>query len=110
MSAHLDCPLCGAVVADGVDDIVPGACPGCAARFEGGEGDVPGSVAIALMALGAGDLDVAPVANAIFRLTPAESADRGVAITSDSRDDFYRWWLFVRAGDAGPAAVLAELT
>ncbi len=110
MSAHLDCPLCGAVVADGVDDIAPGACPGCAARYEGGEGDVPGAVAAALVAYGAGDLDAGQVANAIFRLAPAQSADRGVAITSDSRDDFYRWWLFVRAGDAGHATVLSDLT
>jgi hypothetical protein len=71
---------------------------------------VPGAVAAALGAFGAGEVHAGEVANAIFRLTPAESADRGVAITSDSRDDFYRWWLFVRAGDAGPAGVLRDLT
>jgi hypothetical protein len=110
MSAHLDCPLCGAVVADGPDDISPWACPQCGARYEGGEGDVPGSVAVALAAFGAGGLDGAEVANAIFRLTPADSADRGVAITSDSRDDFYRWWLFIRAPGGDTVAVLSELT
>lgn len=110
MSAHLDCPLCGAVVVDAGDDITPGACPQCAARYEGGEGDVPGAVAAALSAFGAGALDAAQVANAIFRLTPAASADRGVAITSDSRDGFYRWWLFVRAPGGDHASVLSELT
>lgn len=109
MSARLDCPLCGAVVVDGADDIGPGACPGCGARYEGGEGDVPGAVAAALKSFGADNLDAAGVATAIFRLTPAQSEEQGVAITSDSRDDFYRWWLFVRAPEGDPTRVLAQL-
>lgn len=110
MSARLECPLCGAVVADGVDHIAPGACPGCGARYEGGEGSAPDSVRAALVALGATDLDPATVTDAVFRLTPADSAARGVAITSDERDDFYLWWLFVRAGDGvDPVAALAAL-
>lgn len=110
MSAHLDCPLCGAVVADGVSSIAPGACPSCDARYEGGEGDVPGAVTAALEGFGTHGLDPEQVARAIFRLTPADSAAQGVAITSDSRDDFYRWWLFVRAPDGAHAAALADLT
>lgn len=110
MSARLDCPLCGAVVVEGADDIAPGACPGCGARYEGGEGSAPDAVRAALIGFGADDLDPAAVTDAVFRLTPADSAERGVAITSDARDDFYRWWLFVRAGDAGDVtAVLATL-
>ncbi|MFM9019172.1 MAG: hypothetical protein ACKORG_06990 [Actinomycetota bacterium] len=110
MSARLDCPLCGAVVVEGADDIAPGACPGCGARYAGGEGSAPDAVRAALIGFGADDLDPAAVTDAVFRLTPADSAERGVAITSDARDDFYRWWLFVRAGDAGDAvAVLASL-
>lgn len=110
VSARLDCPLCGAVVVDGVDDIAPGACPQCGARYEGGEGSAPDAVAAALTAFGADALDPAHVTDAVFRLSPAESTACGVAITSDARDDFYRWWLFVRTGsDGDPVAVLASL-
>ena len=110
MSARLDCPLCGAVVADGVPDITPGTCPGCGARYEGGEGAAGDAVRTALTALGAGDLDPAQVTDAVFRLAPAESADRGVAITSDARDGFYLWWLFVaQQGDGGPADAVRAL-
>ena len=35
MSITLECPLCAAVVADGVDELGPGRCPACRARFEG---------------------------------------------------------------------------
>ncbi|MBM3635258.1 MAG: hypothetical protein FJW99_08285 [Actinobacteria bacterium] len=110
MSARLDCPLCGAVVVEGADDIAPGACPGCGARYEGGEGSAPDAVRTALIGFGADALDPAAVTDAVFRLTPADSAERGVGITSDARDDFYRWWLFVRADDDGDiTAVLAFL-
>lgn len=110
MSARLECPLCGQVVVDGATDIAPGACPGCGARYEGGEGDAPGAVAAAVAAFGADDLDAAAVLDAVFRLTPAQSSECGVSITSDRRDDFYRWWLFVRADDgAEPRAVIASL-
>jgi predicted nucleic acid-binding Zn-ribbon protein len=110
MTARLDCPLCGAVVVDGADDIAPGACPQCGARYEGGAGSAPDAVAAALVAFGADALDAATVTDAVFRLTPADTAERGVAITSDARDDFYRWWLFVRTGsDGDPVAVLASL-
>jgi hypothetical protein len=51
MSARLICPLCATVVVDGADDITPGACPSCGARYEGGEGDAPGAVAAALRGL-----------------------------------------------------------
>ena len=104
MSPRLDCPLCGAVVADGVPDITPGTCPGCGARYEGGEGAAGDAVQVALTALGAGDLDPAQVTDAVFRLSPEESAHRGVAITSDARDGFYLWWLFVRQSDGDDAA------
>lgn len=103
MSARLECPLCAAVVVEGADDIMPGACPGCGARYEGGEGSAPDAVRAAVAAFGATDLDPAAVTDAVFRLTPAQSAERGVAITSDERDDFYRWWLFVRPGGGGDA-------
>jgi hypothetical protein len=110
VSARLECPLCGQVVVDGADDIAPGACPGCGARYEGGVGDAPGAVAVAVSAFGADDLDAREVLDAVFRLTPSQSAERGVSVTSDTRDDFYRWWLFVRAGDThDPAAMLRQV-
>jgi hypothetical protein len=110
VSARLDCPLCGAVVAEAVADIAPGMCPGCGARYEGGEGSAPDAVRTALLGFGADALDPAAVTDAVFRLTPADSAGKGVAITSDERDDFYRWWLFVRPGDGGdPVAVISGI-
>lgn len=110
MSARLACPLCGAVVADGVDQIAPGTCPGCGARYEGGEASAADAVRVAVTALAGDQLDPAAVTDAVFRLTPADSQARGVAITSDERDGFYCWWLFVRPGDDGDApAVLAGL-
>ena len=95
---------------DGAGDIAPGACPSCGARYEGGEGSAPDAVRAALLAFGADALDPAQVTDAVFRLTPDDSAGCGVAITSDARDDFYRWWLFVRTrDDDDPVAVLAAL-
>jgi hypothetical protein len=50
------------------------------------------------------------VIDAAFRLTPTQSVERGVAVTSDARDAFYRWWLFVRAPAGGDhRAVIASL-
>lgn len=110
MSARLICPLCTTLVMDGADDITPGACPSCGARYEGGEGDAPGAVAAALRGFEADDLDARAVLDAAFRLTPAQSVDLGVAVTSDARDAFYRWWLFVRAPVEGNyRAVIASL-
>ena len=110
MSARLDCPLCGAVVVDGVADIAPGACPSCGARYEGGEGSAPDAVRAAIAAFGGDAQDAPALTDAVFRLGPADSAECGVAITSDSRDDFYRWWLFVRPVDDGePLTAIAPL-
>ena len=110
MSVRLECPLCGAVVADGVPDVSPGTCTGCGARYEGGEGAAGDAVRAALAALGAADLDPAQVTDAVFRLSPEESGDRGVAITSDAREGFYLWWLFVRQSDGGdPAGTVRAL-
>lgn len=104
MSARLACPLCGAVVAEGVAHIAPGTCPGCGARFEGGEAQAADAVRVAVAALGGQHLDPAAVTDAVFRLTPEGSARSGVAITSDEREGFYCWWLFVRPAAGGDAA------
>ncbi len=97
-------------MADGTADISPGTCPGCGARYEGGQASAPDSVRTALAAFGADTLDAMAVTSALFACTPAESAARGVAITSDQRDGFYCWWLFAREeGDCDVVATLGLL-
>ena len=88
---RLDCPLCGAVVSDGPAPPAPGRCPGCGARYEGGGERPQDAAAAALAALGLeGDPDT--LARGLFA---EDLAGRGVAVTSDRRDGFYGWWMFV---------------
>lgn len=102
-SIRLDCPLCGAVASDGPRPPQPGRCPGCGARFAGGGERPQDAAAAALDALGVdGDPDV--LARALFA---ADLADRGVAVTSDRRDGFYGWWVFVADGADGVVRDLA---
>jgi hypothetical protein len=78
-------------VSDGPVAPAPGACPGCGAQFAGGA-DTPAAAAglsLARFAV-AGDPDT--LARALFAI---DTAGRGVAITSDRRDGFYGWWIFV---------------
>lgn len=105
---RLVCPLCGAVVSDGPEP-APGACAGCGALYAGGEGDVPGSVRGALRHFGAPGLAADALARRLFEIAPPDPRAERVAITSDRRRDFYRWWLFVRPGDEPPAELLASL-
>ncbi len=101
---HLDCPLCAAVAFDGP---VPDErrCPGCGARFAGGGERPADATARALEECGVGGGDAEVLARALF---DADESDRGVAITSDRRDGFYAWWVFV-ADDPDALALLAEL-
>lgn len=101
---HLDCPLCAAVAFDGP---VPAErrCPGCGARFAGGGERPRDAAARALEEFGAAGGDADVLARALF---DADESDRGVAITSDRRDGFYAWWVFM-ADDPDALAVLAEL-
>ena len=108
MSVRLVCPLCGAVVSDGPEP-APGRCPGCAARFEGGAESAPAAVAAALAALGASGLSAEAVTRRLFELDPAGDLAARAAITSDRRDGFYRWWVFVSDGGEPPAALLGRL-
>jgi hypothetical protein len=89
------------------DGTVPAVrrCPGCGAPFAGGGERPRDAAAGALKEFGVdgGDADV--LARALFE---ADEADRGVAITSDRRDGFYAWWVFV-ADDSDALALLAEL-
>jgi hypothetical protein len=82
----------------------PGTCGGCGARFEGG-GDTPRDAAVrTLGAFGSsGDPD-----RLVAGLFESDGPSSEVAITSDRRDGFYRWWIFV-AGTSGAKRRLAEL-
>ena len=81
--------------------------PACGARFAGG-GESPARrrVALAAAAWGAGALPAEALARRLFEVDPAPAPAPAAAITSDRRDGFYRWWVFVRTGDGDPAAVL----
>ncbi len=97
---RLECPLCGALVSEGPAPS-PGTCPGCAARFDGGAEGPEQASALALGALGiAGDPE---------RLTRGlfDARHDGVAITSDQRDGYYAWWVFVADTDEARAQVAA---
>lgn len=100
---RLDCPLCGAVVSDGPTP-APGRCPGCGARYEGGGERPHDSATRALEAFGIADGDGDRLARALFDV---DDAFRGVAITTDRREGFYAWWVFV-ADDPDAIALLAE--
>jgi len=107
-AVRLVCPLCGAVVADG-DEPVPGACPGCGAAFAGGGASPSEAAGAALRAWGIEGLDPEALARRLFASDPPPPPAPAAAITSDSRDGFYLWWLFVRDGRRGRADVLLEL-
>lgn len=97
---RLDCPLCGVVVSDASQPPAPGRCPGCGARFAGG-GERPRDAAEAalVMCRMVGDPDA--LAHALFA---EDLAGHGLAITSDRRDGFYGWWVFVADGADGELA------
>jgi len=101
VGARLSCPFCRAVVVDG-DEPVAGSCPGCGARFAGGADSAPEAVRAALSEWGV-DADHMAVARTLFELDPAD-ADTPATVVSDERDEFYRWWVFLRP-DAGPGAL-----
>jgi hypothetical protein len=96
------------VVVDGPEP-EPGRCPGCGARFEGGRDAAPAAVAAALDALGAADLPADAVTLGLFGVEPGGDLAALAGITSDRRDGFYRWWVFVRDDAEPPAALLARL-
>lgn len=106
--ASLTCPLCGTVVADGAEPAA-GVCAGCGAAYAGGGASPPEAVACALRAWGAEGLDAEALARRMFEVDPPAPPTPAAAITSDRRDGFYLWWVFVRDGGGGPAVVLREL-
>jgi hypothetical protein len=48
------------------------------------------------------------VSEGLFRLLPSDRLNGLASVTSDRRDGFYRWWVFVAAA-AEPATVLAQV-
>jgi len=102
-AVRLVCPLCGTDV-----EPRPGRCSGCGARYGGDADGPPEAVAAFLAEVGAGDLDAEPLSRALFVLGTDDPRAGRMAITSDRRDGYYRWWVFVQAGEADPAGVLAE--
>jgi hypothetical protein len=108
VGARLVCPLCGTAVVDGAEP-VPGACAGCGALFAGGGESPPAGVAAALAHWGVEGLDPGALALRLFEADPPPAPAAGAAITSDQRDAFYLWWLFVRPGDGDVAAALGGL-
>jgi hypothetical protein len=106
VSVVLVCPLCGA---DAMAGEVPraGDCAGCGAAIAGGGASAPEGVAMALGAWGA-DLPAGDVARALFERDPAPAPAPTAAITSDRREGFYLWWVFVRPGPDGVGETLRE--
>lgn len=108
MAVALICPLCGTDAAAGAEPS-PGACPGCGAAFAGGGESAPEGVRMALAHWDLGTLDPLAVATALFETEPQPAPAPTAAITSDRREGFYLWWVFVRAADGDIADVLRPL-
>jgi hypothetical protein len=64
------------------------------------------------MALSTWGVDLPPgdVARALFEREPDPAPRPTAAITSDRREGFYLWWVFVRPGPAGVGQTLREFT
>jgi len=103
----LVCPLCRSVVVEGAEP-AGGTCPGCGATYGGGGDDARGGVAAALAEWGITSVDAGRAADGLFRLMPDDPRNARVTVTSDRRDGFYRWWVFVAAGEDA-AALLADV-
>lgn len=106
---RLVCPLCGTGIADGAEPRAGTRCPGCDARLLGGAESVPEAAAAALVALGHAPQGAGVLAERLFTLAPDDPRGAQVAMTSDERPGFYRWWLLVRDAPEDPAALLGGL-
>ena len=106
MGPQLVCPLCRTVIIDGAEPAA-GTCPGCGAQFAGGGDDARAGGLAALSWWGITDMDGSRVSEGLFRILPSDPLSAAVTVTSDRRDAFYRWWVFVAVG-RDPVAVLAQ--
>ena len=105
---RLVCPLCGAVVADG-DGARPGRLPGLWRGLRRRRRSPPEAAGAALRAWGIDGRGPAALARRLFEADPPPAPAPAAAITSDSRDGFYLWWVFVRDGGRDRADVLRDL-
>lgn len=101
MIIRLDCPFCGHVIVDGEEVPEEGTCGGCGACFTGGGDSAPDGVSRALARWGRPEVDAMRLARQAFEWDPSDPATP-VAVVSDQRDTFYRWWMFVRQGSDIP--------
>ena len=104
---RLVCPLCATVVVEGAEPS-PGTCPGCGAAYAGGGESAPAAAAAALDHWGVAGVAADALALRLFETDPPPPPAPAAAITSDHRDGFYRWWVFVRPGGSDIAAVLGS--
>jgi hypothetical protein len=104
---RLVCPLCATVVVEGVEP-APGTCPGCGAAYAGGGQSPPAAAAAALAHWGVEGASAEALARRLFADDPAPAPAPAAAITSDHRDGFYLWWIFVRPGRSDIATVLGS--
>jgi hypothetical protein len=54
------------------------------------------------------DLPAGDLARALFEREPAPAPEPTAAITSDKREGFYLWWVFVRPGPGGVERTLRD--
>lgn len=108
MAPRLICPLCGTAVADGAEP-APGLCGGCGAAYAGGGESPPAAVALAAEHWGVEGVGAEGLARRLFEVEPPAAPEPAAAITSDQRDGFYLWWVFVRPGGVGAGDVLRGL-
>lgn len=94
---RLACPLCHAVVSDGPEP-VPGTCPGCGAVYGGGGDTPPQAASSFLEQQGLAGISAEGLARGLFEIDADGELGRRVAVTSDERQAFYRWWLFALPG------------
>lgn len=91
---RLVCPMCQSTVVEAADDVLPGVCPGCGAEFAG-DAQTPGDAVRAAVDRWGLDNDVDTLTAELFS-ADAVGEETSLAIASDERDGFYRWWVFRR--------------
>ena len=105
--AQLDCPLCGAKFTIDLA-AVEASCPSCRASAIGGTNSPLEAAAAVGQALGIGSGQIDDVAATLFSIDPEHPLSDTIAITSDQRDGFYRWWVVI-AANADPVALRESL-
>ena len=58
---------------------------------------------------GVDGVESAALTRALFELDEASPLGQRIAITSDRRDGFYRWWVFILPEDGGIGTLLRRV-